>query len=167
MSSFYFVSFYGLARLFGLKTADFRNGGMFQVPSISLGLLLRPLEVIVLHNGWIHFPSIDEETLNHFIPVARIHNYPVYMTVIRSRVSLCCHYGFSLYCTTDCLQSVRCFPLQFDFLELLNKPIYSDPSNAETFYLRLISCYFMDFSVLVTKTCSFSLLWQKIISQDL
>lgn len=147
--------------LFGLKTADFRNGGMFQVPSISLGLLLRPLEVIVLHNGWIHFPSIDEETLNHFIPVARIHNYSVYMTVICSRVCPCCHYGFSLYCTTDCLQSVRCFPLQFDFLELFNKPIYLDHPMQKPFETDVMLFY--EFFMYQ----SFLLLWQKIISQYL
>lgn len=52
--------------------------------SNCVGLLLRPLEVIVVQNGWIHSQGIDEETLNNFIPVARIHNYSVHMTVIHS-----------------------------------------------------------------------------------
>ncbi len=53
---------------------------MFQA-STRLGLLLMPLEVIVVQNGWKYSPSIDEETLNHCIPVARIHSHSVYMTV--------------------------------------------------------------------------------------
>ncbi len=68
--------------------------------------------MIVVQNGWKHSPSIDEETLNHFIPVARIHNYSVYMTVWGY---LCCHYGFSLYCTKMLSTSV--------WLVLLNKPV--------------------------------------------
>ncbi len=51
---------------------------MFQAPA---RLLLMPLEVIVVQKGWKYSPSIDEETLNHCIPVARIHSHSVYMTV--------------------------------------------------------------------------------------